>query len=155
MKTLQINSTKAKKLYKNASDEFKQMLIDTFGIEFFSDKITDKIKTFEDACEELGISNDSCKPIFDEEESEDEIAYKKLKVIVRALNEGWEPDWDNDNQAKWYPYFKLASGFGFSSSGYGRWHSFTDCGSRLCLKSEELANYAGNQFLSIYKSFIK
>lgn len=46
MKNLQINEDKALKLYPNASAEFKQMLDDSFGKEFFSRKITDRVKTF-------------------------------------------------------------------------------------------------------------
>lgn len=155
MKTLQIDKTNAKKLFSKASPEFKQMLIDTFGKEYFSDNIMDRIKTFEDACAEIGISNDSCMPIYDEEESKDEIAYKKLKVIIRALNEGWEPDWTNKNEYKWYPWFIYkSSGFCFSGSDAGYVYANADVGSRLCFKSEELANYAGKQFESIYNDFL-
>jgi len=28
----------------------------------------------------------------------------KMSIIVKALNEGWEPDWDNDNEPKYYPF---------------------------------------------------
>lgn len=50
-------------------------------------KITDRIKTFLDACEALNISIDW----FEEQtqfDSPDEKAYKKMKIIARALNEG-------------------------------------------------------------------
>ncbi|NJO70081.1 MAG: hypothetical protein HC830_13075, partial [Bacteroidetes bacterium] len=99
----------------------------------------EKIETFEDACEVLGITTDSCKPIFNEEEDVDEIAYKKLKVIIRAVNNGWLPDWDNLNQHKWFPVFALSSGFGFSYSRYDCTGTLTYVGSRLCFETEEKA----------------
>lgn len=79
-----------------------------------------------------------------------------LIIICRALNEGWTPDWNDSNQAKWYPYFDMRSksGFGFSYSFYVTWRTSADVGSRLCFKNEELAKYAGKQFENIYKSFL-
>lgn len=150
MQTLQIDKANARKLFPKASEEFKQMLIDTFGENFFKQKITDRVKSFEDACEVLGL--DACDTL-DLHDTIDEAAYKKLKVIAAALNEGWKPDWSNSNQYKWYPYFKM-SGFGFSAAYFDSGSSGTSVGSRLCFKSDELAEYAGKQFLSIYQDFL-
>ncbi len=87
--------------------------------------------------------------------SDDEVAYRKIKLITEALNEGWTPDW-TDGTNKYWPWFKMgsASGVGFSYHGYGRWYSFSLVGSRLCFKSRELAVYAGEQFEDIYKDFL-
>jgi hypothetical protein len=136
MQTLQIDKQNAKKLYPSASPEFKQMLLDTFGETFFSQKITDRVKTYEDACAVLGISS---KITGYYEMSEDEI------------NGGWTPDWNDNSQKKWRPWFGLASGFRFGSAYYDC--TYSDVGSRLCFKSEELANYAAEQFLGLYKTF--
>lgn len=54
MKTLQIEDKEARKLFPVASAEMKAILVSTFGAEFFSGKITDRIKTYEDACAETG-----------------------------------------------------------------------------------------------------
>jgi hypothetical protein len=150
MQTLQIDKANARKLFSTASPEFKQMLVDTFGEKFFQQKITDRVKTFEDACEVLGLYRGA---VTQDDDTIDEAAYKKLKVITKALNEGWTPDWSNENQFKWYPYFKM-SGFGFSTTDCGYWSSGTGVGSRLCFKSSELAEYAGKQFVSIYQDFL-
>lgn len=157
MQTLQIDKINAKKLFPTASAEFKQMLIDTFGEKFFQQKITDRVKTFEDACEVLGfepedvLHDDHSAPLAKYIRAVN--AHQKLMIIAQALNEGWEPDWSDENQAKWYPYFKM-SGFGFSNADYDGWLSGTGVGSRLCFKSSELAEYAGRQFLSIYQDFL-
>ena len=115
------------------------------------EKVTDRIKTFEDACSELKVN-----PTFTGL-TIDEIAYRKLKIIAIVLNEGWKPDWSDSNEYKYYPYFKYFKykpGFGFSSTLYGRWDTDPSVGSRLCFKSPELAEYAGKQFGSIYRDFL-
>jgi len=115
-------------------------------------KITSRVKTFEDACKELGIDVSSIKQ---GELSKDEYAYIKLKIIAKALNEGWTPDWTNSNEWKYYPWFDLSKrASGFSSYGYNRWNTNTVAASRLCFKNSELAKFAGTQFVEIYKDYI-
>jgi len=156
MRTLQIDEKKAMKLYKDASPEFKATLEDSFGKEFFNGKITDRVKTYADACAEIGANP------MDEDElkemgfTDDEICYRKIKTITRALNEGWIPDWNNSNQYKWAPYFDLSSsGFVFNATYYRYTSAYAGNGSRLCFKSDELATYVGKQFTELYKGFIK
>lgn len=121
-------------------------------------KITDRVKTFEDACDVLDIKPASaCSGIIDgvlKQDSKSILAYCKLIIIARALNEGWIPDWNNENEYKYFPYFKMKSGFGFSASHFGRWHSNSGVGSRLCFRTRELAEYAGKQFEDIYNEFL-
>lgn len=150
METLKIDKKNALKLYPKANEEFKTMLEDTFGKNFFSGKITDRVKTFEDACD---IASEDPNDEKFKSGTPDEIAYKKLKVIARALNEGWTPDWSNSSEYKYYPWLEYNSGFGFSRYGYVRSTTATSVGSRLCFKSSELAKYAGTQFQSIYNDF--
>lgn len=119
--------------------------------------ITARVKTFEDACEVLGISPSITDGIQDECLSPDAKsveAYQKLIIITRALNEGWTPDWKNSNETKWYPYFTMKSGFGFSGTLCTYSYTITHAGSRLCFKTEALAKYAGQQFESIYNDYL-
>lgn len=159
MKPLQISESKARNLYKTASEEFKATLEDTFGKEFFSQKITDRIKTYEDACVELGEEPLDEKAMLKAGFTPDEIIYRKIKTIVKALNEGWVPDMLDTDQYKYYPYFEVdkssPSGFGFCGTNYGYSYASADSGSRLCFKNRELAEYAGRQFLELYADFIK
>ena len=150
MQTLKIDSDKAKQLYPTATPEFKEMLNDTFGKAFFSQKITDQVKTFEDACSILGTCVATVLSLHD---TKDERAYKQLKIIAEALNEGWKPNWNDKSEGKYYPFFDMSSD-GFSFVNYGVWGTYTIVGSRLCFKSRELAEYAGKQFASIYKDFL-
>jgi hypothetical protein len=68
--------------------------------------ITERVKTFEDACEVLGLNPENL-PIVEnlpEKDRQSIVAYYKLTVIVRALNEGWKPDFSDHNQWKYWNY---------------------------------------------------
>lgn len=156
MKTLQISEQKAKELYKSGHQEFKTILEESFGKDFFFQKITDRIKTYEDACNELGI------PLLDEAKlmelglTKHDIAYQKLATIIKALNEGWVPD-VCDDVYRWYPWFCpnwSPSSFAFRDSRCAYSDAYAGSRSRLCLKSEELSNYCGKQFLDLWKEHI-
>ena len=111
------------------------------------------IKTFEDACERLGIDSDDVYNI--NVDTKDEIAYKKLKVIYKAINNEWVPDFTDSNQKKWYPYFRvLSSGLDFSSSSCLYDHALTLVGVRLCTYSENVAIYIGRTFTTEYEDFL-
>lgn len=147
---LVIGGKDARKLYPSASAEWKATFEATFGKEFFSQKITDRVKTFEDACEILGVDPDAV----DNYSEPDEKAYCMLKIIARALNEGWEPDYNNESQRKWYPWFYLNEP-GFRLRGCCYDFARTDVGARLVFKTEELARYAANQFQGLYSDYLE
>jgi len=150
--SLTIEKQEAKRIYVESPDWFKLKLVEAFGEECFKEKGFESIKTFEDACAVLGINPGL---VFNRADTPDEFAYKKLKVIIKAINEGWIPDWSNRDQYKYYPWFEvLSSGFGFSDSDYDYASTFTAVGSRLCFESREKSDYAAKQFIDIYKSFL-
>ena len=76
--------------------------------------ITERIKTFEDACAELGNEhpfvrtyNEYARNMSEENKNDvDVIAYLKLRIIVAALNEGWKPKFTKD-EWRWYPWHYL------------------------------------------------
>ena len=117
--------------------------------------IKDKVKSFEDACKVLDIT--PSVPVvtgIPEKYQKPLIANYQLMVIAEALNEGWTPDWSNGEWDKWYPWFNMddsSSAGRFSFNGSGNRYSGSSVGSRLCFKSEELADYAGTQFLELYR----
>jgi len=119
--------------------------------------VTVRIKTYEDAVKETGRPE---KPDFSnlpEDLREYFEAQYKAVVIAEALNEGWKADWSNSDQEKWLPWFRgLSSGaFVFYVTYYGYSIACAGYGSRLCFKSDELAEYAGKQFLDIYAAILK
>ena len=117
--------------------------------------IKDKVKSFEDACKVLDIT--PSVPVvtgIPEKYQKPLIANYQLMVIAEALNEGWTPDWSNGEWDKWYPWFNMdnsSSAGRFSFFGSVGRNSSSYVGSRLCFKSEELADYAGTQFLELYR----
>ena len=76
--------------------------------------VTERIKTVEDACNELGEENVLVQAYRTAEfntsgnqnDVSDVFAYLKLRVIAEALNEGWEPHFTTD-EYRWYPWFYL------------------------------------------------
>lgn len=117
--------------------------------------IKERIKTFADVLKYFGIDETYFNEQNEDLES-DEVAYRKVKLIVKALNEGWTPDWSDSDQYKYFPWFNMSSssGAGFSCLGCDGWCTGSDVGSRLCFKNRDLAKYAGQQFESIYKEFM-
>lgn len=148
--SLQIEKQTAKRLFETAPDWFQKQLINEFGEATFKTKEFEKIKTFEDACNMLGIDPAS---VINENDQPDEKAYKQLKVIIKAINSGWEPNWNDTNQYKWFPVFNLSSGFGFSGSSYFCTYSVTPVGSRLCTDTSEKALYIAKQFQAEYEDY--
>ena len=115
-------------------------------------KIQDKIKTFEDAMEATGRKDIPDFSTFPEDMRKHFEAMFKMVVIVEALNEGWKPDWDNWGERKYYPWFDMSpSSFAFHVSFCDHTGAYAGSGSRLKLKSRELAVYAGEQFKDIWK----
>ncbi len=157
MRTLQISEKKAMELYNNGSDELKTVLEESFGKEFFQRKITDRIKTYEDACAELGINSLDEAKLMELGLTKHDIAYQKLATIVKALNEGWVPDVCDYDAKRWYPWFKpngSPSSFAFDGSFCDYATAAAGGGSRLCLKSKELSDYCGEQFIGLWKEHI-
>lgn len=175
--------------YNTADDNGKNLLRTMFpNVEFEGDKqakkrpVTERIKTFEDACKELGEEHLFVKQYNSNEMADvdtDLDAYLKLRIICAALNEGWTPEFTED-EWHYYPWFFLYTqeeldnmdssekkdrrmidtgdyqteyaGFGFA---YNDAHSDTStpAGSRLYLKSDELAVYCGKQFIELWADF--
>lgn len=155
MKTLQISEQKARELYKSGSGELRSILEESFGKDFFSQKITDRVKTYEDACRELSMNPLDENKLMKLGLTKHDIAYQKLVTIAKSLNEGWVPNVCDNSVYRWYPWFVTngsPSSFAFDVSRCGS--AFAGCGSRLCFKNKELSEYCGKQFIELWKQFI-
>jgi len=119
------------------------------------------IKTFEDACRALNIEPAALPGVdtLPDKHKKAIEAHYKLVIIAEALNEGWQPDWSDWEQNKWYPWLKVKTtedkpsgvGFSYSCTRYG--YTLATVGSRLCFKTRELARYAAEQFADLYKDY--
>jgi hypothetical protein len=155
MKTVQITEDAVKKAHNEASNKGKTLLENLFGDSVFQKDIKERVKSIDDAIKVLGESDPDVidyRKLFDAGISDHIFANQSLVVITKALNEGWEPDWHNDEWDKWFNWFNMSS----SSSGRFSFYysvnrySISTVGSRLCFKSKELAQYAAKQFIEIY-----
>lgn len=154
MITLQISEQQARKMYSTASKELKEILEASCSKEVLSGSIMDRVKTFEDACKELGRQPYNVDSLMKLGLTKNDIAYQKMVVIVEALNEGCKPEVCNSGVERWYPWFKpngSPSSFAFRDSSCGYVDAYAGSGSRLKLKSRELAKYCGEQFKDIWK----
>lgn len=151
--TLEITKENALLAFNSADKKGKTILENLLGKKVFQKNIMERINSFDDILEELGIAKElfdgSCAGL-----EPDEVAYKKAKLVCKALNEGWVPDWTNGQWDKYFPWFTMgsSSGVGFAYYDYVYWRTHSFVGSRLCFKSSELAEFAGKLFeQEIYK----
>jgi len=121
--------------------------------------ILDKVKSFADACQVLGIEPASVIPVFginmDAKIQKSSIAFVKLATIVKALNEGWVPDWTDCNQYKYFPRFrKNAAGLAVALTLNSVTVTNASHGSRLNFKTDALCDYAKEQFKELYVEYL-
>ena len=146
----------AKKLYndKTTQDWFKKQLETEFSKQLLKKFDYRDIKTFNDACEACGTTEAEFNAKFEKLDL-DTLSYEKLKIVFKAVNNGWTPDWTNPNEYKYFPWFGfVSSGAGLSSYGYGTSHTHTAVGSRLCTDKSEKAEFLGRQFKEIFKGYM-
>lgn len=115
-----------------------------------------KIASYEDACRVLNIQpiNEEVFNIFPKEDQRSMLAYHKLTVITRALNNGWKPNWDDQNEWKYYPLFRYVNaGLSYASTPNTAPSTHASIGSRLCFPTSALAKYAAEHFADLYRDY--
>ena len=140
-----------------------------------------RIKTFEDACREIGIDAEAWnRDKISLGLEPDVLAFLKLRIIVKALNEGWEPQFTED-ECRYYPWFILYTreeynkldeeeksrvvyrsyndayalgGVSYAYASFDSSNANASVGVRLAFKTSELAAYCGRQFLDIWADFV-
>lgn len=157
-KELVINEKNAKFFYKMASDELKKELENSFGKAFFQSDITDRVKSLKDAFKVTGRPEtpsfsdlpEDLRPFFQ--------AIYNVVVINEALNEGFRGNIYNKDEARYYPWFRPSgspSSFRFDVATYDYSIAYAGTGSRLCLKNDNIASYAGKQFTEEYRKMLE
>jgi len=150
MKTLQLSEEKAKELYKTAIPEFRAMLEETFGKEFFV-----SIDTVEDIAEYLGLEENECL-YFDKKYTKRILAFYDLSILCDAWNkqDGFVPDFNDKKQERWYPVFSYA-GCSFSFSSFAATYTSASIGSRICFKSKYRSDEFGKKYEYLFKIFLR
>ena len=101
------------KAYREAEPSQKEFMKQLFGSDTFASSVMERVKTFDDAYNELGSEHPFCKTLDlfiktnvnnDISNIADVLAYLKLRIIAAALNEGWQPKFTKD-EWRYYPYF--------------------------------------------------
>ena len=190
MSELKITQEKVTAAFSEANDCPKAISILTALFGKQKPDYTDyhNIKTYEDACEALGIKPVSRLLIEYGDGQKEEvidiahIAYVKLSTIARALNNDPEFPRFTENEYRWFPWYYLYSqeeiddmdeekrkglvfwgglahygaycGLASAYSYYAWSSSIAIVGSRLAVKSEEIAKYFGNQFKELWRDFL-
>ena len=119
------------------------------------------VKSYEDACRELGILPTypkfvQCAKI----DRPSMIAYHKLIIIIRALNllpngKCWVPNFDNC-EYKYGLWWHITSDnkLGFASVSNDPSYMYTTISSRLLFRSRSLAEYCAKQFKDLWSDYI-
>lgn len=151
---------------KDVAEKEAARLADKLGVQVVTLKsvtavepkdITKRVKSYADACAVLGIEPVNEDVLVKLGFTKDEIAYRKLKTIAEALNEGWQPNWTDCNEYKYWPWFEFESnsaGFAYAITIHAVTNANAYIGSRLCFKTRELATFAGKQFKDIYNDYL-
>lgn len=144
--------------------------------------VMERIKTVEDAIADLGEGHILVRTYNSALAIDDSslIAYLKLRIVVAALNEGWIPPQDCETDMFW-PWFWMytqkelddmseddkkdramisiedfygsSAGFGSAYSNNAPSSTHATIGSRLCLKTRNLAIYCGKQFIELWAEY--
>lgn len=153
--TLQEASDEAREYIDQQDDNVTIFDLAVMGIEVTDP--CDHIKTYEDACEVLGIEPMNEQAMAAAGFRLDEIARRKLEAITAALNDGWKPDWNDTQQDKYAPWFwikprpgQATAGLAYASTTNAPSYTSASIGSRLCFKDVRTARYAANQFTDLY-----
>ena len=117
----------------------------------------DMLQSFEDACKLDGVKPSDILPYSNPNSDfqENINAYTKLIQITKVACQGWNSDWNNSNEYKYYPYFTMGrSGFGFYGTYCGWTGTAAGLGSRLVFSSRKEAEYAGKTFIKLYNDIL-
>jgi len=155
IKILKISEEKALELYKTASNEFKQLLEENFGKEFFVPKsIIDRIQDLDDIWEILDLDEEDIVPF-----SKPKNTFQKymnscaiIPHIVKVYNEGKELDWTNVSEYKYLPWFIFSTSAGWSfRDAYCTLYATGPAGHHY--KSRELLNDGCKKFNETYINY--
>lgn len=181
MDTININREEAQKAYAALSAEERDAVEKVIPRRFLvPEEIWSRVRTFGDACYEIGKDHEFFRTyeatllaIKDRQCYQDVLSYLRLRIIVHALNEGWNSLKDRDRNGYGPHYmlldndeYKMLSAFDKEmcvelwqdAEGVPQHAKVGVCklcpGNALAFRKPELARYAGFQFAREYFSLL-
>lgn len=181
MSTINIDREKAQKAYAALSAEERAAVEKVVPRRFLViENIMERVRVFNKACDEIGEDHEFVRTyaatylaIKERQDYQDVLSYLRLRIIVCALNEGWDSRQDMDQNGYGPHYLLLGNEEYKKLSAYGKemcvelWEDaegvpqhamVSTCklspGNALALRTPELARYAGFQFAREYYSLL-
>lgn len=160
MTIVQLQDENLQSAYNSANDNLKNILEILYPHLASPKGIMERVKTLEDACRVRGVKVSDLILFPTPRTRAQEIANDTaaLEFIIETLNEGWEADYSDGKQKKWYPWFLYdtsLSAFRFHFAYFDNTFAHAGSGARQVLKSKELAKYMGTQFIGLYNKILK
>lgn len=159
--TLTLDKNKAIELHKNGTAEERALLEKLWGAASFQPDIMEQLEQAKDEDEAFAIicqvaKRDPARYVVTDD-MDREIKYgvycSMVALIANVLNKGWQPDWSDNRQYKYFPYFiHDPAGFGFSHSFTH--YVFTDANVGSRFASASIAAFAGKRFVKLFTNVI-
>jgi hypothetical protein len=161
MEAIQFNKETLVAVYGNCNAVGRKAIKEQLG-ERLSEilPVTDRVKTFNDAVEELGEEHEAVKAYravewYLRNQMSDIKAYLHLRIITAALNEGWEPQFV-EGERRWYGWYDLISKEDYealSDEEKGRcvgrsYNNANAYGGLVCSYANSASSYSGASFSS-------
>lgn len=181
METINIDIKKARKVYAALSAEERAAVEKVLPRSILcSADIRDRVRTFGEACDEIGKDHEFVRTyaaailvLIERHCCQDVLSYLRLRIIVCALNEGWNSRQDM-SQNGYGPHYMLLDNAEYNTlsafdkemcvelwpdaDGVHQHAKVGTCklcpGNALALRTPELARYAGFQFAREYYSLL-
>ncbi len=154
-KSLELDENTARRLYPKASPEFKELLEQNFGKEFFNQKITDRVKGYLDIMDISGtVASDDEVKIKGFDEADNKVIINTIRKLrwCKVVNEGWLPKVGENRFYVWWRW--VSSGFVFDAANYVGTNAHSSSASRLCFKDRPLAIHFSENGKSIDEGII-
>ncbi|MCX2473581.1 hypothetical protein OQZ33_04470 [Pedobacter sp. MC2016-05] len=140
-------------LFQTSTAQQRLFLLQLFGTEFLPLNITERVTSFEAACEILSIDPVTISSItLPTGVPANTLPYIKLSIIVKALNEAWIADLNNPDQLKYSLVPMMQNGsLIYTATTYITTSTSVPVG--LLLATDELAKYLGFAFLELLDAY--
>jgi len=141
-------------LFQGSTPEIRNLLLMLFGDSFLPLNIMERVTTFETACTVLSIDEGPINALTFPEtiDSYNVLAFIKLSIVIKALNEAWLAYLGNSDQRKYHLVPTMQNGvMTYVATTYVT--ISTTVPVCLLLSSEELARYLANQFTELLDDY--